>query len=58
MFCHIVDDVGCYGRVILLPFILLFVVPCGTYLNYDEDLDILVKFYFMIIFFICFSKTC
>ena len=22
MFCHIVDDVGCYGRVILLPFIL------------------------------------
>ena len=21
MFCHIVDDVGCYGRVILLPFI-------------------------------------
>ena len=47
MFCHIVDDVGCYGRVILLPFILLFVVPCGTYLNYDEDVDILVEFYFM-----------
>ena len=20
MFCHIVDDVGCYGRVTLLPF--------------------------------------
>ena len=56
MFCHIVDDVGCYGRVILLPFILLFVVPCGTYLNYDEDLDILVKFYFMIIFFYMFFK--
>ena len=47
VFCHIVDDVGCYGRVILLPFILLFVVPCGTYLNYDEDVDILVEFYFM-----------
>ena len=47
MFCHIVDDVGCYGRVILLPFILLFVVPCGTYLNYDEDVDILIEFYFM-----------
>ena len=47
MFCHIVDDVGCYGRVILLPFILLFVVPCGTYLNYDEDVDILVEFYSM-----------
>ena len=46
MFCHIVDDVGCYGRVILLPFILLFVVPCGTYLNYDEDIGILVEFYF------------
>ena len=40
MFCHIVDDVGCYGRIILLPYILLFVVPCGTYLNYDEDVDI------------------
>ena len=25
MFCHIVDDVGCYGRVILLPFFI-----CGT----------------------------
>ena len=47
MFCHIVDDVGCYGRVILLPFILLFVVLCGTYLNYDEDVDILEAFYFM-----------
>ena len=46
MFCHIVDDVGCYGRVILLHFI-LFVVPCGTFLNYDEDVDILVEFYFM-----------
>ena len=43
MFCHIVDDVGCYGRVILLPFI-FFVVPCGTFLNYDEDVDILVEF--------------
>ena len=42
VFCHIVDDVGCYGIVILLPFI-LFVVPCGTYLNYDEDIDILVR---------------
>ena len=49
MFCHIVDDVGCYGRVSLLPFILLFVVPCGTYLNYDEDVVILVEFYFMFI---------
>ena len=48
MFCHIVDDVGCYGRVILLPFI-LFVVSCGTFLNYDEDIDILVEFCFMLI---------
>ena len=48
MFCHIVDDVGCYGRVILLPFI-SFVVPCGTYLNYDEDIDILVEFSFTFI---------
>ena len=24
-------------------------VPCGTYLNYDEDIDILVEFYFMFI---------
>ena len=47
MFCHIVDDMGCYGRVILLPVILLFVVSCGTYLNYDEDFDILEEFYFM-----------
>ena len=44
MFCHIVDDVGCYGKIILLPFILLFVVPCGTYLNYDEDIDIYESF--------------
>ena len=27
----------------------LFAVPCGTFLNYDEDVDILVKFYFMFI---------
>ena len=46
MFCHIVYDVGCYGRVILLPSIFLFVVPCGTFLNYDEDVDILVEFCF------------
>ena len=38
MFCHTVDDVGCYGRVILLSFF-LFVGPCGTYLNYDKDVD-------------------
>ena len=43
-FCHIVYDVGCYGRVILLPFYFLFVVPCSTFLNYDEDVDILVEF--------------
>ena len=48
IFCHIVDEAGCYGRVILLPFI-LFVVPYGTYLNYDEDIDILVEFCFMLI---------
>ena len=24
-----------------------FVVPCGMFLNYDEDVDILVEFYFM-----------
>ena len=28
-----------YRRVILLPFFLLFVVPCGTYLNNDDDVD-------------------
>ena len=33
--------------VILLLFILLFMVPCGMYLNYDEDVDISVQFYFM-----------
>ena len=27
-----------------LFFSLLFVVPCGTYLIYDEDADILVEF--------------
>ena len=27
----------------------LFVVPCGTFLNYDEDVDILVEFCFMFI---------
>ena len=48
MFRHIVDDVGCYGRVILLPFT-LFVVPCGTYLNYDEDIDTSLEFCFMLI---------
>ena len=36
-------------RMILLPFILLFVVPCGTYLIYDEDVDILLEFSFMFI---------
>ena len=46
MFCHIVDDMGCYGRVILLPFYFVFVLPCGTFLNYDEDVDILVEFCF------------
>ena len=29
------------------PLYFLFVVPCGTYLNYDEDVDILVEFCFM-----------
>ena len=29
------------------PLYFLFVVPCGTFLNYDEDVDILVEFYFM-----------
>ena len=46
MFCHIVDDVGCYGRVILLS---LYVVPLSTYLNYDEYVNILVEFCFMFI---------
>ena len=31
------------------PLYFLFVVPCGTFLNYDEDVDILVEFYFMFI---------
>ena len=25
-------------------------VPCGAFLNYDEDVDILVEFYFMFIY--------
>ena len=29
----------------------LFVVPCGTFLNYDEDVDILVEFCFTFIEF-------
>ena len=50
MFCHIeMTSWVLYRRVILLPFILLFVVPCGMYLNYDEAVDILVEFYFMFI---------
>ena len=41
MFCHIVDDVGCYGRVIFFPpLYFVFVAPCGTFLNYDEEVDI------------------
>ena len=40
VFCHIVDDTGCYGIVILLPFISLFVITCGMFLNFDEDVDI------------------
>ena len=45
MFRHIEMTCGVLcGRVILLPFILLLVVPCGMYLNYDEDLDVLVEF--------------
>ena len=31
------------------PLYFLFVVPFGTYLNYDEDIDILVEFSFMLI---------
>ena len=31
------------------PLYFVFVVPCGTFLNYDEDVDILVEFYFMFI---------
>ena len=31
------------------PLFFLFVVPCGTYLDYDEDIDILVEFCFMFI---------
>ena len=31
------------------PLYFVFVVPCGTFLNYDEDIDILVEFYFMFI---------
>ena len=50
MFCNIEMTCGVlYRRVILLPFILLFVVPCGLYLNYNADVDILVEFYFMFI---------
>ena len=44
MFCHTVDDVGCSS-----PLYFLFVVPCGTFLNYDEDVDILVEFCFTFI---------
>ena len=39
MLCHIVDDVGVMEELFFFP-LFLFVVPCGTYLNYDEDIDI------------------
>ena len=29
--------------------LILFVVPCDTFLNYDEDVDILVEFCFTFI---------
>ena len=40
MFCHIEMTRGVLCRiVILLSIILLFLVPCGMYLNSDEDVD-------------------
>ena len=48
MFCHIVGDVGSYGELFFSP-LFLFVVPCGTFLNYDENVDILVEFCFTFI---------
>ena len=41
MFCHIVDDVGVLWKSYSSPLCFVFVVPCGTFLNYDEDVDIL-----------------
>ena len=38
---------GCY-RSYSSP-LYFIVVPCGTYLNNDEDIDILVEFCFMLI---------
>ena len=31
------------------PLFFVFVEPCGTFLNYDEDVDILVEFCFTFI---------
>ena len=29
------------------PLYFSFVVPCGTFLNYDEDVDILIEFFYV-----------
>ena len=39
---------GVMEELFFSPFF-LFVVPRGTYLNYDEDVDTLVVFCFMLI---------
>ena len=56
MLYQIVDDVGVMEELLFSPFF-VFVVPCGTYLNYDEDIDILLELCFslsiIIIFFNC-----
>ena len=43
MFCHIVDDVGVLWKSYSSPLYFLFVVPCGTYLNSNEAVNILVE---------------
>ena len=39
MFCHIEMTWGVMEELFFSP-LFFFVVPCGTYLNYDEDVDI------------------
>ena len=55
MFCHTVHDVwDCYIEEFFFFSDIYFVVPFGTYLNYDEDVDILVELNFMFLYLLLF----
>ena len=58
---------GVMDKLFFSPLFFLFVVPCVTYLNYDEDVDTLVEvcfiFYligidcvFIIYYYFCFKR--